>query len=138
MQHEAFFKKELVKELRHVANLIKNEKSPEKKIYYFSAAYGITSRTFRYAFSRDVLLADLVLNTSYHSLLERFSRVRSGEITVPIDEKVFESIVEGLKALSDAFEKDISILEPLELIVTASFCTTGPGNYLREKGELTL
>jgi hypothetical protein len=138
MQHEAFFKKELVKELRNVANLMKNEKNPEKKIYYFSAAYGITSRTFRYAFSRDVLLADLVLNTSYHSLLERFQRVRSGEQTVPLDEKVFDSIVQGLKDLSDAFENDTSILEPLELITTAMFSTTGPGHYLREKGDLTL
>jgi hypothetical protein len=138
MQHEAFFKKELVKELRNVANLMKNEKNPEKKIYYFSAAYGITSRTFRYAFSRDVLLTDLVLNTSYHSLLERFQRVRSGEQTVSLDEKVFDSIVEGLKELADAFENDTSILEPLELITAAMFSTTGPGNYLREKGDLTL
>lgn len=138
MQHEAFFKKELVKELRNVANLMKNEKNPEKKIYYFSAAYGITSRTFRYAFSRDVLLADLILNTSYHSLLERFQRVRSGEQTVPLDEKVFDSIVQGLKDLADAFENDTSILEPLEIITTAMFSTTGPGNYLREKGDLTL
>jgi len=138
MQHEAFFTKELVKELRNVANLIKKENNPEKKIYYYSAGYGITSRTFRYAFSRKVLLADLVLNTSYHSLQERFQRARSGDTTVPIDEKVFDSIVEGLKTLADAFEKDTSILEPLELIVAASFSVTGPGNYLREKGALIL
>lgn len=138
MQHEAFFKKELVKELRYVANLMKKEKSIEKKIYYFSAAYGITSRTFRFAFSRDVLLADLVLNTSYHSLFDRYQRSRSGEGTVPFDDKIFESIIEGLKGLADAFEGNLSILEPLELIVTAAFSTTGPGNYLREKGQLTL
>ncbi len=138
MQHEAYFKKELVKELRNIANLINKEKNIEKKIYYFSAAYGITSRTFRYAFSRDILLADLVLNTSYHSLSDRFQRARSGDTTVPCDEKVFESLVDGLKGLADAFEGNLSILEPLKLIATASFSITGPGNYLREKGELTL
>ncbi|HPY60637.1 MAG: hypothetical protein WC164_03525 [Patescibacteria group bacterium] len=138
MQHKTFFKKELVNELRFVANLMKKEKSVEKKIYYFSAAYGITSRTLRYAFSRDVLLADLVLNTSYHSLFDRYQRAKSGDNTVPFDEKIFDNIVEGLKDLANAFESDTSIQEPLELIVASSFSATGPGNYLREKGDLTL
>jgi hypothetical protein len=51
MFQQEFFKKELVKELRLVEVLMKREENIEKKIYYFSAAYGITSRTYRYAFS---------------------------------------------------------------------------------------
>jgi hypothetical protein len=138
MPHEAFFKKELVKELRNVANLMKMEKDPEKKIYYFSAAYGITSRTLRYAFSRDVLLADLVLNVSCNTILKRFQRIRAGEGIIPLDETIFDCLVQGLKDLADAFESDAPLLEPLELITAAMFSATGPGHYLREKGELTL
>lgn len=50
MPHEDFFRRELVQELRRVENLMRRESSIEKKVYYFSAAYGVTSRTFRYSF----------------------------------------------------------------------------------------
>jgi len=137
-QIEAFFRKELVKELRTIARLMKDEKNPEKKIYYFSAAYGITNRTYRYVFSGGVLLADLVLTTSYTSLLTRFQQIKSGDTTVSIDEKVFETLYEGLRSLANAFEEGTPIQGPLELILTASFSVSGPGNYLKEKGMFTL
>jgi hypothetical protein len=138
MSQEQFFKKELVKELRLIATLMKKEDNMEKKIYYFSAAYGITNRTYKYSFSSDVLLADLVLNTSYQTLLDRFNRLKTGDTTVTLEEEHFKKIEEGLRLLADSFEKDESILEPLELILTTAFSTTGPGNYLREKGLLKL
>lgn len=137
-QAEAFFKNELVKELRNVARLFKHEKDIQKKSYYFSAAYGITSRTFRYSFSRQVLLSDLVLNVSYHGLKDRLERMEKGDTTVKIDEKVLEALYEGLITLADAFESDNPVQDALGLILAASYSIGGPGNYLREKGLLTL
>lgn len=67
-------------------------------------------------------------------LPERYQRFRSGDQTVPFDEKVFESIVDGLKALADAFEDDTSILEPLELITAAMFSTNGTWELSPGKG----
>jgi len=133
-----YFRKELVKELRRVESLMKKEQSVEKKIYYLSAAYGITSRTFRYSFSSDVLLADFALNTAYGLLLDRFNHMRAGEQAVKIEDWHFEKICEGLRLLAERFEAMENIQEPLELIVTAAFCATGPGNYLFEKGEIEL
>jgi len=46
MSQKEFFKKELIKELRLVEALMKKEEDLDKKIYYFSAAYGITNRTY--------------------------------------------------------------------------------------------
>ena len=43
---------------------MKKEEDAERKIYLFSAAYGIMGRSYRYDFSRDVLLAEVVLNQS--------------------------------------------------------------------------
>ncbi|MGP8321125.1 MAG: hypothetical protein ACT6FE_02195 [Methanosarcinaceae archaeon] len=133
-----FFKKELVKEFRLVEILMKKEENADRKIYYFSAAYGITSRSYRYSFSKDVLLADLVLNAAYQALLDRSQRTKSGDITVLIEPIHFEKIEDGLRLLADAFENNESILEPLENILTSSFSTSGAGNYLREKGLLKL
>lgn len=138
MSNEKFFKKELVKEFRLVETLMKKEENADRKIYYFSAAYGITGRSYRYSFSKDVLLADLVLSTAYQALFDRFQRMKSGDITVFIEPIHFEKIEEGLRLLADAFENNESILEPLETILTSSFSTSGAGNYLREKGLLKL
>jgi len=138
MSQKEFFKKELVKELRLVEALMKKEDNPDKKIYYFSAAYGITNRTYRYSFSKDVLLADLVLNNGYQTLLDRAQRIKAGDRSVLLEEIHFEKIEEGLRQLADAFEMDESILEPLENILTAVFSTSGAGNYLRGKGLLKL
>jgi hypothetical protein len=139
IKRESFFRKELVKELREVARLMKTTKDPEKKIYYFSGAYGITSRTFRYSFSRDVLLADFVLNTSYHLLMQRLKMLKAGDKTVALDDKIFNELHKGLLMLADAFEEDNpKTQEALEHILTASYVSTGPGNYLREKGAATI
>ncbi|MDD5418363.1 MAG: hypothetical protein PHV57_00770 [Methanomicrobiaceae archaeon] len=138
MTREDFFRKELVGELRRVEAMMRKEESIEKKIYYFSAAYGITGRTLRYAFTDDYLMADFVLNTCYTGLLDRFKRLRSGDATVPLEPVHFERIQGGLRALADAFDSGESILEPLEAILTATFATSGPGNYLREKGDLKI
>jgi len=138
MSQDRFFRKELAKELNRVESLMKKESSVEKKIYYFSAAYGATSRTFRYSFSRDVLLADFVLQTCYNLLVDRVNRIKNGDNTIQVDNIHFEKICEGLKILAERLEKEENIQEPLELLITATFSTTGPGNYIREKGELNL
>lgn len=138
MSKDDFFRKELVVELRRIELMMKKAETVEKKLYYFSAAYGITSRTLRYSFVEDYLLADFVLNTSYNGLMERFKRLRSGDTTVDLEPVHFERIQEGLKMLADAFESETSILVPLEQILTTMYATTGPGNYLREKGQLNL
>jgi len=138
MPQKDFFRKELVKELRLVEALMKKEENIEKKIYYFSAAYGITSRTIRYSFSEDVLLADLVLSAGYQALLDRFQRLKSGDTTVKLEEIHFKKIEKGLRQLADAFESTESILEPLKTILTPTFSTSGAGNYLRAKGLLKL
>lgn len=138
MTKEDFFRKELVKELQNIAQLMKKEKNAEKKIYYFSASYGITNRTYRYVFSSEVLLADLVLNTSYQALHNRVNQIKSGDTTVQIDDKVFDALYEGLQSLASAFEDKKPIQDALGIILTASFSVSGPGNYLKEKNMLKI
>lgn len=133
-----FFEKEIVKELRLVEALMKKEENPERKNYLFSAAYGIMGRSYKFEFSRDILLAELVLNQSCTVLSECIQRLKSGDPTARLEPIHFEKIEEGLKLLADCFENEKSILEPLELILTTAFSTSGPGNYLREKGMIKL
>jgi len=138
LQREEFFRKELVEELRRVENMVRQEPSIEKKVYYFSAAYGITNRTYRYSFSKEVLIADLLLNGAYNMMTERMNLLKGGNATVVIDSMVFEKICDGLRDLANCFESGESILDPLETIVGAAFALTGPGNYLKVKGDLQI
>jgi hypothetical protein len=133
-----FFDKEIIKELRFIEAKMKKEEDPGRKNYLFSATYGIMSRSYRYEFSRDVLLCEFVLNQSYLLIADWFNRLKSNDQTVKFDSIIFEKIEEGLKLLADCFENETSILEPLELILTTAFSVTGPGNYLIEKGMITL
>ena len=133
---QKYFRKELVKELRQVEKLVANESRPEKKLYYYSAAYGITSRTLRYSFSRDILLADFVLNATYGLLMDRLKHMKQGDLTILLEDTHFEKLCEGLRLLADRLEAEDNIQDVLELIFTTAFSTTGPGNYIREKGDL--
>lgn len=138
MQHDDFFRRELVQELRRVENLMRRESSVEKKIYYFSAAYGITSRTFRYSFSNDILLTDFVLQGAYNLLKDRLNRLKTGDKTVQLDDIIIERICDGLKLLADRIESKDNLQNALETILSAAYVTTGPGNYLREKNDINL
>jgi hypothetical protein len=137
MQREDFFKAELVQELRYVSSSMRKEPALDKKIFYFSGAYGITSRTFRYSFSKDVLLADSVCMQVYNLLMARFAQVggidKDGQLAKKLDE-----LSDQLNSLADNFESGKNILESIENILTIGYSTTGNGIYLEEKGELKL
>lgn len=135
---EEFFRKELVEELRRVETLIRQAPTLEKKAYYFSAAYGITNRTYRYSFSKDVLVADLLLQGVYNMIMERINAIRSGNQTILPDPAIFELVADGVRDLANCFESGESILEPIENIATIGFALTGAGNYLLEKKMIKL
>lgn len=137
-EREDFFRNELVKELRLVEAKMREEPTLERKIYYFSAAFGITGRTYKYVFSKDVLLADMVMQNVYNMLNEHLSRLKSGDKNCLPNPVVFELICDGIRDLANSFESGDNIIVPLENIATAGFSTTGAGNYLLEKGLITL
>ena len=103
---EEFFKREMVEELRRVEALMRKEPSVEKKIYYFSGAYGITNRTYRYVFSREVLIADIILQNTYNMLKERLQLIKSGDRNVTPEEVIFYKICDGLRDLANSFESE--------------------------------
>ena len=118
--------------------MMRKEPNVEKKMYYFSAAHGITSRTYRYSFSKDVLLADFVLQACHQTINGCIHRLKSGDQTVVFDDKLFDKLGDSLKLLILKLESEESIQEPLEDMLTISFSISGPGNYLKEKGMIKI
>jgi hypothetical protein len=129
-----FFKSELVQELRYVANAMREETDIEKKIFLFSAAYGITSRTFRYVFSKDVLLADFVLTQVYELLTKRVEGMGvDGSLPLKLNR-----LSDELEDLAAGFEQDKNIGDPLKNILAIGYSVIGNGIYLEQKGELEI
>jgi hypothetical protein len=129
-----FFTSELVQELRYVANAMREETDIEKKIFLFSAAYGITSRTFRYVFSKDVLLADFVLTQVYELLTKRIEGIGvEGSLPLKLDR-----LSDELEDLAAGFEQNKNLVDPLKNILTIGYSVIGNGIYLEQKGELKI
>lgn len=135
-EREKFFMGELIEELRRVETMVRNAPNIDKKMYYLSAVHGMTARTYRYSFSKEVLVSDLLLQGVYNMMLERINALKSGDQAVIPDQKALDSICDRLKDLADSFESGGDIFEPLMKIVVIGFSFTGPGNYLKEKGDL--
>lgn len=107
MNKNDIFKKELIIELKNIVKMMSEENDFEKKIYLFSASYGITGRTLRYDFKEDYLLADFVLSATSNGLFERLKHLKSGESTIMLENIHFERIQNGLLELADSFEKNL-------------------------------
>src|SRR5665647_2646476 len=121
-ERKDFFYKELADELRRVQNYVSSEPMLERKTYYFSAAYGITNRTFKYSFSKSVLLADFVLTQVHNHLNEAINQIKAGNPSVKLSEEHFEKICDLLGSLADKFEsKDDNIQSQLEDLLTIGF-----------------
>jgi len=135
MQRAEFFKNELTQELHYIAKAMREESDIEKRIFLFSAAYGITSRTFRYVFSKDVLLADFVLTQVYNMLMNRFNQIQGIDKDGSLQLKLNE-LSDELDDLAAGFDTGKDVATPLKNILTIGYSVTGNGIYLEQKREL--
>ncbi len=135
---DEFFKKELIIELTEIVNLMRNENNLEKKLYYYSAAFGITQRTFKYIYSKDILLMDTIFSSSFNLLIERLTHIKNHDLLVPGDvlNKAVLYITDQLDEIVKKLGSGKNTIENLENILTAAYSTTGNGNYLLERGIL--
>ena len=138
MQLEKIYKDELIKELRFIAKKINEEPNLEKKIFFFSATYGVTSRIMKMSFQRELLLSDFIFTQTHQLMAERFNQIKKGETVIPMEEHVFKKIAIKIAQMADRIEKNEPFYDIIELILTIGFSLNGPGHYLSLKGQLTL
>ena len=73
MRLNPYLKEELVNELKSVSRRMIEETDPSKKLFYYSAAYGITNRVMRFEFDEELLLVDALLTITYNARYLRHS-----------------------------------------------------------------
>ncbi len=131
---ELYVKNELVKELMNVSKKMLDDSEPAKKLYYYSAAYGIVDRTMRYEFSKQLLMAQTILNVTYNIYMERLKAIVGKDAVVPLTTAQLDKTAELVGRLGDAFDKDIDINDILENIMLLAYMSTGPGHYMNTNG----
>lgn len=129
----------IVNEFAYVIKKMRGEKDPSKKLYYFSAAYGVIFRILNLEFDSTLNVIHFVLNGTYSSINNRLNIMGQGiEMGVGIPTELFTELENTTEAIARAIEEDADPLESLEKLAVLSYVTSGNGYYLYEKGLLKL
>ena len=121
----------LVKELENVAKLMKEEPDLRKKLYYFTAAFGIADRTVRVRYDRELALVVQVLQNTYNQFMARFTAIGQGDRVIPLDAKMIDDLADLTEYLAKSILKDQKeTYYLLQKFNELAYYTTGPGYYV--------
>ena len=139
MELSAELKEALVDELRTVVKRVEDEIDIGKKIFFLSAAYSGVQRIFNIRFDPELVLINLVLNTTYGAVLNLHNAIEVGnERAIQVPEDFFNKLNGLLEELATAIENDENIYEILKEISVLSYSLTGNGYYLYRKGVIEI
>jgi len=128
-------KERLLSEFDFVIKKMTEEPDPLKKLYFFSATYGVVERVMRYCPSDDLSIAHTILSLCYNTLNDRVTRVRGGDVVVPLPQDWSEQLVQHVRKFKKSIEDNSSIYPALEGIIHLAYSATGPGFYTKEYNE---
>ena len=133
------FRKTIVDEFRYAAKKMKEETEAFRKIYFFSATYGIVFRVFNLEFDPTLVFIHNVLQTTYANIDNILHRIaRREETVIQIPDRVLENLAEAIEELSDEIERDGDVAQCLQKISNIGYVGTGNGYYLYQKGTLRI
>ncbi len=131
MQIPDELKSRLLSELNFVIRKVSEEPDASRKLYFLSAAHGAVERTMRFHLEPKLVITHTILNVCYSMLLDRFNRVKGGDIAVQLPEDWSRLAVEYLTELERAISEDKAIYPALEKMILLAYSTTGPGYYTK-------
>ncbi len=124
----------IANEIKFCRNKINEENDPRKKVYYYSALYGMTRRVFNLEFDPQLQFIDYILNSTYTVILSRISAFMAGDTTIPISNDFFIKLNNCLEKLEDRIKNNEDTYDVLEKIVNLTSTLDGNGYYLVQKG----
>ena len=131
----------IVDEFRSVAARMRETSDEYRKLYWFSAIYGVLTRVFNLEFDATLVFIHVLLNGAYNTINARAAAISQGrDRAINIPEGLFDSLNEVLEELAGNIETDNEqdIFRNLQKIANLTYVTTGNGYYLYQKGLLQL
>ena len=128
------YKKILLDEMEFIRKKIIEEPDISDKLYYYSAAYGMTRRIVNLKFDPQLQFMDFILNVTYQIMHSRFNTIRNGDLTVPLDANFFDDLVYCIEQLEEKIQKNEDTYLILQKIYNLTSLLDGNGYYLSKKG----
>lgn len=127
----------IINEFDFVARKMKEEKDPDFKMYYYSAAYGILGRILHFQYDPQLAFVFSIFQASYQSVISHLDSIKKGRKFPPMpSEAFFNKLAEFTIEVKEKLEekKDNEIYLILEKIVCHIHQLTGAGFYQLLKG----
>ncbi len=131
-------RKELVRELRHVSKKIVEEEMPQRKVFFYSAAYGIARRILNLSYDPQINLVECILEITFNTINARVQSIIQGDVTIPLVDGFFSLLATHVMELASRIEKNEDVYKTLESITALAHLTTGNGYYLYTKGVIKI
>lgn len=128
-------------EFEEIVKLIQNSNSPDDKLYYFSASFGVLHRVLNIHFNPTLVFMHQVLQHTHNLFGQRLGNIRpSNSLTNSFPPELFDSLFSNFESLVSSFrdQKVKEIYESLEKITNVGYATTGNGFYLYIRGKLKI
>jgi len=125
-----------VEELDNVAHRMRHEPDPARKLFLFSATYGMTDRVMRLSYDSELLFAHMVLSHVYSTFLNRLNAITHGDSVVPLGQQHFDRLADLTAELSEQIKKGEPTYVTLERFNELAFTTTGAGYYMKMNEKL--
>ena len=111
--------------------------TPEEKLFFLSAVYGVAFRIMNIQFDPELAFIHHVVNAAYNIMNARLASIRQGPGVNTFPKNVFEMLEDALERLIDKIEKGEKTHPVLENIFNLAYSTTGNGYYLYLKGMMS-
>jgi len=138
MNIEPKYKEIIVKEFDYAFKKMKASSDPDETLYYFTAFFNTLNRVYNLHYSDDLLFAFIVMENAYNFILERNRIKKSGENTINFHEKFGTKFIQIVRNIKDGFFQKTKRLAALQELAVIAYSTTGNGQYLTEKGDITI
>ncbi|MGA2766155.1 MAG: hypothetical protein ABSG17_22660 [Spirochaetia bacterium] len=115
------------------------EETPlDEKLFYFSAIFGAVNRALNMKATPDLVYLHHILSSVYGAFYMRIQAIKSGDLTVQLDDVIVGKFIEYVTELGQKIRGDSSLDEVIIKLVNLSYVTQGNGFYLYKRGELII
>jgi len=132
------FKKILVEELTYSLKMMKNSKTLDEKLFYFSGLFGVLPRVFNIKFDPQLVFMNIIITSAYSAILERLNAIKGGNLVIEFPEGFFDKLADASEDLIEKIKNNEDTYKALEKIGVLTFLTTGNGYYLFQKGSFKI
>ncbi len=134
------YHKLMISELKEINKLCNTTESPDDKLYFFSAAFGVINRIMNFYYDPTLVFIHQVLQEVHKKVTQRLQSGPYKFIYNSMPQEILDTLFQYFMELTDAIEKqDVPLIwEILERFSNISYSLTGNGFYLYIRERLKL